>query len=247
MVLVHDEHLAVVVVFNPVVVLVVEPLEVQLVDVHLVFAAPLADLRGERRHARLEVDQQVGLGNERRDEPENAHVGLDVARGHQPHLVKVAREDVRVLVDRAVLDDVALRDVGEHLHRLPDAASEEIDLQVERPAVHVLVKIADIGVVALLEVGPRVVTRREHLGQRGLPAADISGYGYIHNDPCFNPVSLSAPRPARARRPPRGGRSPAAGPCSCPAHASIAGNSHGEPSRCAAVRASCGAWRRSPN
>ena len=66
-VLVHDEHLAVVVVFDPVVVLVVEPLEVQLVDVHLVFAAPLADLRGERRHARLEVDQQVGLGNERRE------------------------------------------------------------------------------------------------------------------------------------------------------------------------------------
>ena len=84
------------------------------------------------------------------------------------------------LIDRAVLDDVARRGVGEHLHRLPDAAPEKIDLQVERPAVHVLVKVPDIGVVALLEIRPRVVPLREHLGQRRLPAADISGNGYIH-------------------------------------------------------------------
>ena len=33
----------------------VQPLEVQFVDVHLVLAAALADLRNERRHARLDV------------------------------------------------------------------------------------------------------------------------------------------------------------------------------------------------
>ena len=44
--------------FDPVVVTVVEPPQVLFVDVHFVGATPAADLRNERRHAGLEVNQK---------------------------------------------------------------------------------------------------------------------------------------------------------------------------------------------
>ena len=91
------------------------------------------------------------------------------------------REDMRILVDRAILEDrPRIAVVGQHIHRLLNAAPEEVDLQIERPAVHVLVEIADVGVVALLEVGFGVVTLGQNPGQRGLPASDIACNGYIH-------------------------------------------------------------------
>ena len=95
--------------------------------------------------------------------------------------MEVVREDMRILVDRAILKDrPRIAVVGQHVHRLLNAAPEEVDLQIERPAVHVLVEIADVGVVALLEVGFGVVTLGQNPGQRGLPASDIACNGYIH-------------------------------------------------------------------
>ena len=89
---------------------------------------------------------------------------------------------MRILVDRAILEDrPRIAVVGQHVHRLLDAAPEEINLQIERPAVHVLVEVADIGVVALLEVALGVVTLRKDLGKRRLAAPDVSGYGYVHS------------------------------------------------------------------
>ena len=88
---------------------------------------------------------------------------------------------MRILVDRAILEDrPRIAVVGQHIHRLLNAAPEEVDLQIERPAVHVLVEIADVGVVALLGVGFGVVTLGQNPGQRGLPASDIACNGYIH-------------------------------------------------------------------
>ena len=181
MVLVDDQHLPLVDRVDPVVILVVQPFQIALVDIHLVLPAPFADLRNQRRNTRLEVDQQVGLRDERRHQPENLHVGFDVARGHQPHFMQVVREDMRILVNRPVLEDHTRLAVRKHVHRLLDPAPEKRDLQVERPAVHILVEIADIGVVALLQIALRGVTLRQHLSQRRLAAPDISCNGYIHD------------------------------------------------------------------
>ena len=94
--------------------------------------------------------------------------------------MQVVREDVRILVDRAVLEDHPRLAVGDHAHRLLDAAPEERNLKIERPAVHILVEVADIGIVALLEVALGVVALRKDLGKRRLAAPDVSGYGYVH-------------------------------------------------------------------
>jgi len=94
--------------------------------------------------------------------------------------MQVVGEDVRILVDRAVLEDHPRLAVGDHVHRLLDAAPEERNLKIERPAVHILVEVADIGIVALLEVALGVVALRKDLGKRRLAAPDVSGYGYVH-------------------------------------------------------------------
>ena len=78
-----------------------------------------------------------------RTEPENPHIGLQIARRHQPHLVQVVGEDVGILVDRAILNDHVVARC-EHIERLLDTTAQKIDLQVERPPLHVVVEIADI-------------------------------------------------------------------------------------------------------
>ena len=72
-------------------------------------------------------------------------VVLEVAGFHQAHRIKVGREDVRIFVDGAVLDDVfaALADV----HHLTETAVEEENLDVERPALHVLIEAVEVRVV----------------------------------------------------------------------------------------------------
>ena len=93
--------------------------------------------------------------------------------------MQVVGEDVGVLVDRAILNDhVVAR--GEHVERLLDTTTQKIDLQVERPPLHVVVEIADIRIVALLIVGLRVVVPGQYLGQRRLSAADISRNCNVH-------------------------------------------------------------------
>ncbi len=128
----------------------------------------------------MEVDQQVGLWNEVGHQVEDLHVGAEVARRHEPHAVEVVGEDVRILVHGAVLED-DLRILRQHVHRLPYPAAEERNLQIERPAIHILVEIADVGVVRILQVGLRAVASGEDLRERRPAAADISCYCYIHD------------------------------------------------------------------
>ena len=85
-----------------------------------------------------------------------------------------------ILVDGPVLEDDALPAVAEHLHGLLDTAPEERNLKVERPAVHVVVEVADVGVVALFVIGFGAIALGQHLGQRGLSASDVTGNGNIH-------------------------------------------------------------------
>ena len=105
--------------------------------------------------------------------------------------MQVRRKDMGVLVNRAVLNQVAAR--RQDFGSLPDALAEKVNLQVERPAVHIVVEIADIGIVALLEIGFGARPLRQDARERGLPASDISGYGDIHVDSFWT-------RPAKSDR-----------------------------------------------
>ena len=141
---VHDEQFAFVV-LDPSFVLVVESLEV--VDTHtgLVVTSAFLDLRNERGYRRADIDEQVRHFDERHHEVEEVAVVLEIAVGHHSLIVEVGREDTCVLVDSTVLNDVL---VGlAYFDNILEALVEEIDLQVERPARHILVEISEIGVI----------------------------------------------------------------------------------------------------
>ena len=94
--------------------------------------------------------------------------------------MEVRGEDAGVLVDGAVLDDDVLL-LGD-LHHVLETLVQEVDLQVEGPPLHVFVEVGEVGVeVDGLELRGPPVVGGEHLGQRGLSAADISGDGDMHN------------------------------------------------------------------
>ena len=86
--------------------------------------------------------------------------------------MQVAGEYVGVFVDGSVLDDVTFRLF--YLETLFHPAAQKIDLEVERPAVHVFVEVGYVGVARLLEKGGAAEPVGKHLGQRGLAAAYIS-------------------------------------------------------------------------
>ena len=157
MVDVDNEYAALVVAFNPIVVAVVEVLQVVEADAVFVGASALLNLAHEGRNTRVEVNQQVGSLDKLLHESEELLVGVEVARRHEAHVVKVRGEDVGVLVNRAVLDDALV--LAAKAVNLAEPAVQEVNLQVERPPSHVVVELVQVGVfVHLFEVGlPAVV------------------------------------------------------------------------------------------
>ena len=105
-------------------------------------------------------------------------IALIVAVGNMMALVQVGSENVGVLVNRAVLDNrfFALSDLMD----LIEPAVEKINLQVERPSGHVVIKIAEIGVMVnrFVEGRPSIVLRKL-LDQRGLARTDVARNGYV--------------------------------------------------------------------
>ena len=114
---------------NPLLVAVVEALEVVDADAVLVLAAALLDLLHEVRNRRAQVDQQVGIAHHLLHQLEEGGVVVEVAGVHQSHVVQVRREYHRVLVDGAVLDDVLPRVL--ELHDVLEPLVEEVHLEVE--------------------------------------------------------------------------------------------------------------------
>ena len=93
--------------------------------------------------------------------------------------MQVVGKDVGILVYGAILEDILLAR-AQHIERLLDAATQERNLQLEGPAVHILVEVTDIRIITLLIVGFCPVTACKNLRQRSLAASDISCYCYIH-------------------------------------------------------------------
>ena len=179
---VHDQQTSLVVLADPRFVALVQAAQVVDADARFVLTAAFGDLLHQVRHAGAEVDEQVGRSDRAVHVLEQAEVVLEVPRGHQPHGVEVGGEDVRVLVDRAVLHHVP--SIAADLQQLLEAAVQEEDLEVEAPALHVLVEVEQVGVVVhrLLQQFPLVVLGEE-LGERRLARSDVSGDRDVHG-PC---------------------------------------------------------------
>ena len=175
---VHDDEVALVGA-DPVLVAFVEALEVVEADGLLVFAAALLYLLDEVGYGGADVNHEVGQFDERHHQVEEVGIVLEVAVAHQSLSVQVGREDACVLEDGAVLDEGVFR--LRYLDHLLEAAVEEVDLQVERPAGHIGVEVGQVGVVLYrLETGRPAVVVGEHLGERGLTATDVSGNSNVH-------------------------------------------------------------------
>ena len=69
---------------------------------------------------------------------------------------------------------------------------EEIYLQVERPAVHILIEVGDVGVVDVLIVCFGAVVGRKSFGERSLTATDIACNCDIHSYSSFYRAHLVA-------------------------------------------------------
>ena len=94
--------------------------------------------------------------------------------------MQIRRKNVRVLVDGSVLDD--LLSAFLQFSQLSESRSQEENLQIERPTLHVLVEIIQVRVVIhLLEMRLVAVVFCEERGQRSLSRPDVSGDGNVHN------------------------------------------------------------------
>ena len=109
---------------------------------------------------------------------------VKIARVHQSHGVQVRREDIGILIQRPVLDDVLalLPDV----QQLTRPGMKIVNLDIERPAPHILIKTVDIRIrLRRLIDRPVPVMTGQQLSQCGLPRADISCNSDMHNTPIF--------------------------------------------------------------
>ena len=159
---------------------VVQAAEVVDADALLVVATAFGNLRYEVGDGAAYVDEQVGQPDERHHQVEEVAVVLEVAVAHVSLCVEVRGEDACVLKDGAVLDDgvLALR----YFDDVAEALVEEIDLQVEAPAVHVLIEVVEIRICLHgLEARRPAVALDEQLGEGGLAAPYVSGYCYMHD------------------------------------------------------------------
>src|SRR5882762_8844862 len=90
--------------------------------------------------------------------------------------MQVGREDMRILINGPVLDHRLGPRVD--LQQLVQPAVQKEDLQVERPARHVLIKIVQVRImIHILELRDPFVMLAQHLRQRRFACADIPRYG----------------------------------------------------------------------
>ena len=165
---------------NPFLVTLVQASEVVDADALLVLTAAFGNLGNEVRDGAADVNQQVGQANEGHHQVEEVAVVLEVAVAHVALGMEVRGEDACVLKDGAVLDDGvgALR----YFDNIAEAFVEEIHLQVEAPAVHVLIEVVEVGIgLDRLEARRPAVALDEQLGEGGLAAPNVSGYRNMHD------------------------------------------------------------------
>ena len=120
-------------------------------------ASALLNLAHQGWNAGVQVDKQVGSLDKLLHEAKELLVGVVVARAHQAHVVQVGRKNIGVFVDGAVLNHVFA--LTPYAVNLAEPAVQEVNLQVEGPSRHVVIKLVEVGIlVHLFKVGlPAIV------------------------------------------------------------------------------------------
>ena len=175
---IDDQQSPLLIISDPVFVALVEPFEVVQAHIALVVAAAVLNVGHQGRNAGPKVDEQVGRLDLGGHGLEKLEVVLKIAGRHQPHVVQVGGEDVGILVDGSVLHD---RPVSvEDFEHLLVAAVEEENLEVKRPALHIVVEVTQVGVVVgrfVVDIPTEVLTQL--FGEGGFTGADIAGDGDV--------------------------------------------------------------------
>ncbi len=87
--------------------------------------------------------------------------------------MQVGGEDVGILVDRPVLDHIL--PAPPDLFDLLDPGIEVIDLQVEGPTLHIVVKVIEVGILFdVLVQGVPIKVFGQQFGQGGFSRSDVS-------------------------------------------------------------------------
>lgn len=166
------------VVFCPLFIVGIQVFQVFELDVELKVTIPFLNLLHEFGDVSFQIDQQVGRLDEVDHGMKKVQVTLVVAVIDVPTVVEVRGKDVRVLVNSTVLDNGFF--IFAYLSNLVKATVQKIDLEMKCPASHVIVKIAEIGVVVygFVERQPAVVLRKL-FHQGSFTRTDVAGDGDV--------------------------------------------------------------------
>lgn len=171
---------------DPFLIAIVEAREIIDADALFVVTSTLGNLGDEVRDGGTDINQKIRQLDETHHQVEEFGIVLEVTIGHESLVVKVGRKDAGILKDGAVLDNNVLG-LGD-FDNILEALAEEIDLQVEGPAVHVGIVVGKIGIVVnRLEVWRPAITFGEHFGECGLATTDVSGNCDMHRRPSPGP------------------------------------------------------------
>jgi len=141
---IYDDELAFVV-LDPLLVAVVESLQVVDADALLEVASSTLDVAYEGRDAATDVNHEVGEFHQANHEVEEVGVVVEVSVAHHADVVQVRCEDLGILEDGTVLDDSVLA-LG-YFHNIMESLVEEVYLEIERPSLHILVVVGEIWIV----------------------------------------------------------------------------------------------------
>ena len=131
------------------------------------------------RNRTAEIDEKVWSLDKRHHQPEKLHVGIVVTVSQISHRLVVGDKDIDALENSPVLNDNILR--MSNFQNILETLGQEIDLQIERPPLDILVVILQIWVISdrLIFRRPAIMLR-QHTSQCRLAAADISCYSDVH-------------------------------------------------------------------
>lgn len=134
-----------VIIGNPVLIMLVELLEILALDALLERAAAPGNLLDQRIDGGPEVDHQIRRLQVISHHFEQGSIVAIVAIVHLANVVEIPGENFGVFVDRSILND---RFAGFcHPFVMLEPVCQKVDLEMKRPALHVPVEIGEVGII----------------------------------------------------------------------------------------------------
>ena len=100
-----DDYEATFIILDPILITLVQTLEVIDADALLEIAATLLDMLHKRRHATLDIYHQVREFHQTNHQIEEIGIVLEIPVAHHTDIMKIRRKDTRILKDGSILYD----------------------------------------------------------------------------------------------------------------------------------------------